>query len=97
VTGQHTEGSTEGDVDGFCSGRADCGARSDVPEPVSADSEALALPAARISAESGRPTADSSMLASANACDAALWTQDADFRHVSGVRCVPKRRGRTTG
>lgn len=60
-------------------------------------SETVALAAARVSAELGLPMADSIMLASANACDATLWTQDADFRGVSGVRYVPKRDGRTTG
>jgi toxin FitB len=60
-------------------------------------SEALALSAARISDESGLPMADSIMLASANACDATLWTQDADFQHVPGVRFVAKRGGRTKG
>lgn len=60
-------------------------------------SEALALTAARISAESGRPMADSIMLASAKACDATLWTQDADFQHVAGVQYVPKRGGPTAG
>lgn len=59
-------------------------------------SEAIALAAARISAESGLPMADSIILASANACDATLWTQDADFERVSGVRYISKRRGRTT-
>ncbi|MBE0658050.1 MAG: type II toxin-antitoxin system VapC family toxin, partial [Bryobacteraceae bacterium] len=57
-------------------------------------SETLALAAARISAESGLPMADSIMLASANAAEATLWTQDADFEHVPGVRYVRKRSGR---
>ena len=60
-------------------------------------SGALALAAARVSAESGLPMADSIMLASAHACGATLWTQDADFEHVPGVRYVPRRAGRTTG
>lgn len=60
-------------------------------------SEALALAAARVSAESRLPMADSIMLASANSCGAALWTQDADFEHVPGVRYVRRRAGRTTG
>lgn len=59
-------------------------------------SEALALAAARISAESGLPMADSIILASAHACDATLWTQDADFERVPGVRYRSKRGSRTT-
>ncbi len=49
-------------------------------------SEPLALAAARIPAESGLPMADSMILASAKACGATLWTQDADFGHLPGVR-----------
>ena len=60
-------------------------------------SEAIALAAARVSAEVGLPMADSIMLASAHACAATFWTQDADFKDVSGVRYVPKRGSRTTG
>lgn len=57
-------------------------------------SEAIALAAARVSAEVGLPMADSIMLASANAFDATLWTQDADFERVPGVRYVAKRGAR---
>jgi predicted nucleic acid-binding protein len=60
-------------------------------------SESLALAAARLSAESGLPMADSIILASANACGAVLWTQDADFKNVSGVRYMPKQEDRTAG
>lgn len=59
--------------------------------------EALALAAARVSAGVGLPMADSIMLASAHASGATLWTQDADFEHVPGVRYVPRRTGRTKG
>lgn len=54
-------------------------------------SEALALAAARTSAESGLPMADSIILATANECNATLWTQDSDFERVRGVRYIPKR------
>ncbi len=37
------------------------------------------------------PTADSIMLATARAHGATLWTQDADFRGMQGVRFVPAR------
>ena len=60
-------------------------------------SETLALAAARISAESGLPMADSIMLASAKAAEATLWTQDADFEHVPGVRYIRKRKGGAKG
>jgi len=60
-------------------------------------SEPLALAAARISIDRGLPMADSIMLASANAWDATLWTQDADFQDVPGVRYIARRRDRTTG
>jgi toxin FitB len=50
----------------------------------------LALSAARISAQLQLPMADSIMLASARAFNATLWTQDADFESVEGVRYVRK-------
>ncbi len=59
-------------------------------------SESIALAAARLSADMGLPMADSIMLASANACEATFWTQDADFTAVRGVRYVPKRGSRST-
>lgn len=52
-------------------------------------SETIALAAARVSDDLGLPMADSIMLASAIACEATLWTQDADFKGVPGVRYVP--------
>lgn len=60
-------------------------------------SETLALAAARISAESGLPMADSIMLASAYAAEATLWTQDADFKHIAGVRYIRKKGGGSKG
>jgi predicted nucleic acid-binding protein len=50
----------------------------------------VALAAARTSVESGLPMADSVMLATARACDATLWTQDADFEAIAGVRYAAK-------
>lgn len=52
----------------------------------------LAISAARLSLQTGLPMADSIMLASARAFDAILWTQDADFTDMEGVRFVPARR-----
>jgi len=45
-----------------------------------------ALAAARISAESGLPMADSVVLATTRAHGATLWTQDADFQGMGGVQ-----------
>jgi predicted nucleic acid-binding protein len=49
-------------------------------------SSTLALHAARLSVDHRLLMADSIMLATARACDATLWTQDADFDGVPGVR-----------
>lgn len=51
----------------------------------------VALSAARISVDLRLPMADSIMLATARAYEATLWTQDADFEGVPGVRYVAKR------
>ncbi len=48
----------------------------------------LALEAARTSASMGLPMADSVMLATARSFHATLWTQDADFEDIEGVRYV---------
>jgi toxin FitB len=53
--------------------------------------EALALAAARLSVKHGLPMADSIVLATTQASDATLWTQDADFEGVPGVRYVKKK------
>src|SRR5437016_2941951 len=47
---------------------------------------ALALNAARLSLEWKLPMADSIILATAQAHDATLWTQDIDFKSVPEVR-----------
>ena len=52
----------------------------------------LALSAARVSVEYKLPMADSVMLATAHLYDATLWTQDADFEGVEGVRYITKAR-----
>ena len=51
----------------------------------------LALSAARISYDLKLPLADSVILATARAHDALIWTQDADFTKIKGVKYVPKR------
>jgi predicted nucleic acid-binding protein len=56
--------------------------------------EALALSAAKLSFELKLPMADSIMLATARQFEAQLWTQDADFAAIPGVRYVAKAAGR---
>lgn len=51
---------------------------------------ALALRAARLGAVHRLPLADSIIYATAQACGATLWTQDADFETLAGVVYVPK-------
>ena len=51
----------------------------------------LALAAAKLGVDQKLPLADSVMLASARRHDATLWTQDADFDGLDGVRYVAKR------
>jgi predicted nucleic acid-binding protein len=51
----------------------------------------LAVDAARLSVEHRLPLADSVILATARAHDAVLWTQDADFNGISGVRFRPRK------
>ena len=46
----------------------------------------LAVNAARLSVESRLPMADSLILATAREYEATLWTQDADFEGMTGVR-----------
>jgi predicted nucleic acid-binding protein len=51
---------------------------------------ALSLDAAKLSAELNLPMADSLILATARARKAVLWTQDADFEGLDGVRFMRK-------
>ena len=51
---------------------------------------ALALMAAKIGRDCKLPLADSIILATARAHHATLWTQDADFEGLDGVRLVKK-------
>jgi len=53
--------------------------------------ESLAIEAAEIGIVNGLPLADSIIYASAQAHDAMLWTQDADFKGLDGVKYQPKR------
>lgn len=51
----------------------------------------LALEAARLGLAHSLPLADSVILATAQAHDALLWTSDADFAGIAGVRFFGKR------
>lgn len=51
----------------------------------------IALAAAHLGVEYRLPLADSVMLATARRHGAILWTQDADFEGIEGVRYVPRR------
>ena len=51
----------------------------------------LAIAAARTSLELKLSMADSIILATAWAYDATLWTQDAHFRDIEGVRYIEKK------
>ncbi|MGH8398439.1 MAG: type II toxin-antitoxin system VapC family toxin [Gammaproteobacteria bacterium] len=53
--------------------------------------ERIALSAAQLAISLKLPMADSMILATAHACDAVLWTQDADFERLEGVRYRAKR------
>lgn len=50
----------------------------------------LAVSAARLSALHRLPAADSIILATAHACGATIWTQDAHFEGIPGVKYFPK-------
>ncbi|HOT91171.1 MAG TPA: type II toxin-antitoxin system VapC family toxin [Anaerolineae bacterium] len=51
----------------------------------------LALDAAKLSTDLSLPMADSIILATARAHHATVWTQDADFENITGVRYTKKR------
>ncbi|MFQ5432838.1 MAG: type II toxin-antitoxin system VapC family toxin [Nitrospinota bacterium] len=50
----------------------------------------LAITSAKISAETNLPPADSVVLAAARSNNATLWTQDADFNNIPGVKYKKK-------
>ena len=52
--------------------------------------EEIALEAATLSCELKLPMADSVLLATARRRNATLWTQDADFEDVKGVKYIKK-------
>ena len=52
----------------------------------------LALSAAKVGVEHKLPHADSIIFATAQQCDATIWTMDADFVGMPRVRYYPKGR-----
>lgn len=52
----------------------------------------IALSSAKISLQHKLPIADSIILATAKANNAILWTQDADFKGIAGVKYISKRK-----
>ena len=53
--------------------------------------DSLALVAAELSYELKLPMADSIILATARTYDATLWTQDAHFKDIEGVKYIEKK------
>ncbi len=51
----------------------------------------LAIAASKLSLEHNLPMADGIILATAREFNAVLWTQDADFKNMSGVKYFPKK------
>ena len=51
----------------------------------------IALAAATLGVELGLPLADSVILATGYAYDAVIWTQDADFKEIKGIRYKERR------
>ena len=51
----------------------------------------LALAAARLSLEYRLPMADSIILATAQECNAIIWTQDSDFKNIPNVKYFSKK------
>jgi toxin FitB len=52
----------------------------------------LAVAASKLSLELGLPMTNSIVLATAQAFDAELWTQDADFKGLPKVRYLPSKK-----
>jgi len=51
----------------------------------------LAIDASKLSLHHGLPMADSIILATAQLFNATIWTQDSDFKNISGVNYLPKK------
>ena len=53
----------------------------------------ISLVAAKLSYDLKLPLADSVILATARAFDAVIWTQDADFKGITGVKFIEHKMG----
>ena len=51
----------------------------------------LAIAASKLSLKLNLPMADSVILATSQAFNAKIWTQDSDFKNISGVKYFPKQ------
>jgi len=51
----------------------------------------LAVAASKLSLENGLPMADSIILATAKAFNAVIWTQDSDFKKITGAMYFPRK------
>ena len=51
----------------------------------------LAIAAAKLSLQHRIPMADSIILATSHEFNAKIWTQDSDFKNISGVKYFPKK------
>ncbi len=51
----------------------------------------LALAASKLSLRHALPMADAMILATAQAFEATLWTQDAQFKAIAGVKYIVKK------
>jgi len=51
----------------------------------------LAIASAEVSLRESLPMADSIILATSRAYDATLWTQEADFANISGVKYIARK------
>ena len=51
----------------------------------------LAINASKLSLQHGLPMADSIILATAQVFNATIWTQDSEFKRISGVKYFPKK------
>jgi predicted nucleic acid-binding protein len=52
----------------------------------------IAIAAAKIGADRKLPLADSVILATAKSAGALIWTQDADFEGIEGVKYIPRKK-----
>ena len=51
----------------------------------------LAIAASKLSLQHRLPMADSIIIATSQAFSAKIWTQDSDFKNISGVKYFPKK------